>query len=121
MSYSIYVQNKTENNMDKFPYSGKAVAELKSNKYIKILLSHIVKMLNVFHHVFTSQRPLFIPKGQKSDLFIGSKELNVLNSFGYFGNDYFYLRLYKSLKVSYDTYKVSFEKSPARNRPLCRN
>lgn len=86
---------------------GKAVAELKSNKYTKILLSHIVKMLNVFHHVFTNQRPLFIPKGQKTDIFIGSKELNTLNSFGYFGNDYFYLKIYKLLKVSFDAYKVS--------------
>lgn len=92
-------------------HAGKAVAELKSNKYIKILLCHIAKMLNIFHHVFTNQKPLFIPKGQKSELFIGSKEINLLNSFGYFGNDYFYLNVYKSLKVSFDTYKVSTTKN----------
>lgn len=91
----------------KFSFAGKAVAELKSNKYIKILLSHIVKMLNVFHHVYTNQKPLFVPKGQKSDLFIGSKELQLLNSMGYFGNDYFYLNLYRTLRVSFDAYKVS--------------
>lgn len=88
-------------------HAGKAVAELKSNKYIKILLSHIVKMLNVFHHVYTNQKPLFLPKGQKSDLFIGSKELQMLNSMGYFGNDYFYLNLYRSLRVSFESFKVS--------------
>lgn len=71
-----------------------------------MLLCHIVKMLNVYHHVFTNQRPLFIPKGQKSDLFIGSKELHLLNSFGYFGNDYFYLKLHNLLKISFDAYEV---------------
>lgn len=86
---------------------GKAIAELESPKYVKELLSHIVKMLNIFHHVYTNQKPLFVPKGQKSDLFVGSKELQLLNSWSYFGNDYFYLNLYKALRISYDAYKVS--------------
>lgn len=86
---------------------GKAVADFKTNKYVKNLLNHITKMLNIFHHVYTNQKPLFVPKGQKTDLFVGSKELQLLNSWSYFGNDYFYLNLYRALRVSFDAYKVN--------------
>lgn len=56
--------------------------------------------------MFTNQPPIFIPKGQKADIFINAKEAHQLNSFGYFGNDYFYLKIYKIVKASYENYKV---------------
>lgn len=71
------------------------------------LLDHDLKLANIFHHVFSGQKPLFIPKGQKSDIFMNARELQALNSRGYFGNDYFYLKIYKIIKLMHDNYKVS--------------
>lgn len=71
------------------------------------LLIHILKLFNIFHHIVNNIRPVYIPKGQKNDLFIGTKEIQQMNSFGYFGNDFFYLKLYNLMKLSYDGYKVS--------------
>lgn len=101
----LYTGNSASvlNTDTKFP---PAIIESESHSYIQSLLYHILKILSIFHHVFTNQRPIFIPKGQKADLFINAKEAHQLNSFGYFGNDYFYLKMYKFVKVSYDNYKV---------------
>lgn len=55
----------------------------------------------------TNQRPIFVPKGQKADIFANSKELQMLNSLGYFGNDYFFLRIHKTIGIFYENYKVS--------------
>lgn len=70
------------------------------------LVEHNLKLLNIFDHIFNGQKPLFIPKGTKSDIFMNARELQALNSRGYFGNDYFYLKIYKMLKVMYDNFKV---------------
>lgn len=71
------------------------------------LLDHDLKLANIFQHIFSGQKPLFIPKGQKSDIFMNARELQALNSRGYFGNDYFYLKIYKIIKLMHDNYKVS--------------
>lgn len=72
------------------------------------LLNHIMKILNIFHHVIMNIRPVFIPQGQKNDniFFTGSKEFLTFNTFGYFGNDYFYLKIYNLIRISYNSYKV---------------
>lgn len=71
------------------------------------LVDHNLKLANIFHHVFHGQKPLFIPKGQKIDIFMNTKEVHALNSRGYFGNDYFYLKIYKMIKLMHDNFKVS--------------
>lgn len=71
------------------------------------LLGHVMKFLSIYHNVLINKRPVFIPKGQKSDLFVNSRELQLLNSYGYFGNDYFYLKLYKTLRIIHENYKVN--------------
>lgn len=71
------------------------------------LLIHIMKIFNIYQHILTNKRPLFIPKGQKSDIFANSKEIQMLNSFGYFGNDYFYLKIHKALRSIYENYKIT--------------
>lgn len=65
-----------------------------------------MKILNIFDHLFTNIKPLEIQKGQKGDLFSGSKEQQSLNKIGYFGNNNFYMKLYKCLKSAFDSYKV---------------
>lgn len=76
------------------------------SKQINTLLLHVLKLLNIFHHVFNDTRPVYIPKGQKNDIFISTKEFQLFESFGYFGNDYFYRKIYQLLRQSYDSYKV---------------
>lgn len=76
------------------------------SKQISTLLLHVLKLMNIFYHVFNNIRPLYIPKGQKNDIFISTKEFQLFESFGYFGNDYFYRRIYKLLRQSFDSYKV---------------
>lgn len=72
-----------------------------------VLLSHVMKLLSIYHNVLNNKRPNFIPKGQKTDLFVNSREQQLLNSYGYFGNDYFYLKIYKILRIIYENYKVN--------------
>lgn len=76
------------------------------------LVDHNLKLANIYHHIFSGQKPLFIPKGQKNDIFMNAKELQALNSRGYFGNDYFYLKIYKMTKLMHDNFKVSKSKPP---------
>lgn len=90
--------------------SGKLYAEHETPKYVDDLLLHIMKLLNIFHSLLTNSKPIFYPKDQKNDFFIGPKEFQMYNHLGYFGNDYFYLKLYNLIKVSYDNYKVSTKK-----------
>lgn len=71
------------------------------------LIDHNLKLANIFHHIFIGQKPLFIPKGQKNDIFMNAKELQALNSRGYFGNNYFYLKIYKMIKLMHENFKVS--------------
>lgn len=73
---------------------------------ILAVFGHIMKLLSIYHNVLNNKRPVFIPKGHKTDLFVNSKELQMLNSHGYFGNDYFYLKIYKILRIIYENYKV---------------
>lgn len=75
------------------------------------LIDHNLKLANIFQHILSGQKPLFIPKGQKNDIFMNAKELQALNSRGYFGNDYFYLKIYKMIKLMYDNFKVSGSKA----------
>lgn len=63
--------------------------------------------MNIYHTILINGKPVFYPKGQKNDFFIGPKEFQLYNHLGYFGNDYFYLKLYNLIKISYDNYKVS--------------
>lgn len=66
--------------------------------------------MNIFENLFTNTKPIIIPKGQKTDLFVGAKELQAFNKIGYYGNSQFYLKLYKNLKTAFDNYKVSISR-----------
>lgn len=75
------------------------------------LLNHEMKLLSIYHSVFIGQRPAFIPRSQKNDLFMNAKEIQLLNSRGYFGNDYFYLKIYKTIRVLHESYRVNVSNS----------
>lgn len=74
------------------------------------VLLHIVKILYLFHHVFIGLRPVFVPIGQKNDMFFtlkaSAKEVIAFNASGYFGNDYLFMKLYDSVRTSIGSYKV---------------
>lgn len=71
------------------------------------LLKHTMKIINIYYHLFTNQKPLIMAKGQKMDLFSNTKELAITQSIGYFGSEYIYMKLYQNLKSAYDNYRVS--------------
>lgn len=84
-------------------------ADDKSNQLIQPLCDHNMKILSIYHTVLQGRRPVFIPKGHKNDIFTNSKEVLLLNSRGYFGNDYFYLKIYKTVKVLSESYKINVD------------
>lgn len=71
------------------------------------LIKHTIKIINIYYHIFTNQKPLITTKNPKTDLFSNAKELVITQSIGYFGNEYVYIKLYQTLKSTFDNYKVS--------------
>ncbi|KAM7364552.1 huntingtin isoform 3-T3 [Cochliomyia hominivorax] len=71
------------------------------------LLKHTMKIINIYYHIFTNQKPLIMAKSQKVDLFSNAKELAITQSIGYFGNEHVYIKLYQTLKSAYDNYKIT--------------
>lgn len=71
------------------------------------LFKHTIKIINIYYHIFTNQKPLIMAKSQKVDLFSNAKELAAIQCIGYFGNEYVYIKLYQTLKSAYDNYKVN--------------
>lgn len=83
------------------------VSSKTENLHLNDFLGHVLKILNIFEHLFVNTKPLIIPKGHKADIFLGAKEVASMNNIGFFGNENFYLKLYEILKSSYQNYKVS--------------
>uniref|UniRef100_A0A182M0T8 Huntingtin n=1 Tax=Anopheles culicifacies TaxID=139723 RepID=A0A182M0T8_9DIPT len=73
------------------------------NKFI----IHLLKLLNIYHHVYTNATPLVINRAQKADIFMNTKELQQINCFGYFGNDHAYMKLYQQVHCSIESYRIS--------------
>lgn len=71
------------------------------------LLVHTMKIVNIYYHLFTNQKPLLFGKAQKSDLFTNARELAIVQSMGYFGAENVYIKFYNTLKSASDSYKVS--------------
>ncbi|XP_037950007.1 uncharacterized protein LOC119681023 [Teleopsis dalmanni] len=74
---------------------------------LELLLTHVLKIINIYYHLFTNQKPLLFAKVQKNDIFINAKELAIVQSVGYFGNDYVYIKLYNTLRCANDSYKIT--------------
>ncbi|CRL05136.1 CLUMA_CG018007, isoform A [Clunio marinus] len=70
-------------------------------------LLHLMRILNIFTHLLSNTKPLIVPKQKGKDIFTSSKELAIINSFGFFSNDHFYLKLYLMLKSSYESYRMT--------------
>ncbi|XP_055853501.1 uncharacterized protein LOC129917148 isoform X2 [Episyrphus balteatus] len=77
------------------------------NSFIDNILTHTMKIINIYYHLFTNQKPLLFAKVQRNDLFSNAKELAIVNSVGYFGSDYVYIKLYNILKAANDSYKMT--------------
>ncbi|XP_022211914.2 LOW QUALITY PROTEIN: uncharacterized protein LOC111067168 [Drosophila obscura] len=102
--------------------------ELKAS-HLDFLLRHSIKMLNIYYHLVTNQRPPSQPqssgggvgvggggsfKTTKSELFSlnssgggGGRDPAVLQALGYFGGDYVYMKLYNILRGANDSYKIT--------------
>uniref|UniRef100_A0A182PKS6 Huntingtin n=1 Tax=Anopheles epiroticus TaxID=199890 RepID=A0A182PKS6_9DIPT len=73
------------------------------NKFI----IHLLKLLNIYHHVYTNTVPLVVNRTQKADIFMNTKELQQINCFGYFGADHAYMKLYQQVRCSMESYRIS--------------
>ncbi|CAD6992540.1 unnamed protein product [Ceratitis capitata] len=78
------------------------------------LLVHIMKILNIYYHLITQQKPQLFVKVQKSDIFVNAKELALVQSIGYFGSDYIYIKLYNILRSANDSYKITINQESGR-------
>ncbi|XP_036323038.1 uncharacterized protein LOC118736962 isoform X2 [Rhagoletis pomonella] len=78
------------------------------------LLVHVMKILNIYYHLITQQKPLLFVKVQKGDLFANAKELTLVQSVGYFGSDYVYIKLYNILRSANDSYKITINQESGR-------
>ncbi|KAH8250152.1 hypothetical protein KR026_006018, partial [Drosophila bipectinata] len=85
--------------------------------HLDFLLRHSVKMLNIYFHLVTNQRPPTAAhsassKAPKSELFTlssGGRETPgaSLQALGYFAGDYVYMKLYNILRGANDSYKIT--------------
>ncbi|KAH8332800.1 hypothetical protein KR074_011076 [Drosophila pseudoananassae] len=85
--------------------------------HLDFLLRHSVKMLNIYFHLVTNQRPPTAAhsassKAPKSELFTlssGGREPPgaSLQALGYFAGDYVYMKLYNILRGANDSYKIT--------------
>ncbi|XP_049538102.1 huntingtin [Anopheles darlingi] len=73
------------------------------NKFI----IHLLKVLNIYHHLFSNMSPIVINRMQKADLFMNSKELQQINCFGYFGGEPIYMKLYHQVRSSLESYRIT--------------
>lgn len=84
-----------------------------STPHLDFLLRHSLKMLNIYYHLVTNQRPpsgshSASSKAPKSELFAREQPgAAALQALGYFAGDYVYMKLYNILRGANDSYKVS--------------
>uniref|UniRef100_A0A182RZC5 Huntingtin n=1 Tax=Anopheles funestus TaxID=62324 RepID=A0A182RZC5_ANOFN len=71
------------------------------------LIIHLLKLFNIYHHVYTNTTPLVINRTQKADIFMNTKELQQINCFGYFGSDHAYMKFYQQVRCSMESYRMS--------------
>ncbi|KAL5284302.1 HTT family protein [Megaselia abdita] len=84
------------------------------------LFVHCMKLLNIYCHVLSNQKPLCFIRPQvhqKNDLFtiVSAKELAIANRIGYFGNEYVYINLYNTVQTTYDVYKITINEQSGIN------
>ncbi|XP_020811155.1 LOW QUALITY PROTEIN: uncharacterized protein LOC110186345 [Drosophila serrata] len=82
--------------------------------HLDFLLRHSLKILNIYYHLVTNQRP---PSGShsassskvpKSELFTREQPgAAALQALGYFAGDYVYMKLYNILRGANDSYKIT--------------
>ncbi|XP_053685344.1 huntingtin isoform X2 [Sabethes cyaneus] len=87
--------------------SSRSATSAGDNEMMDKFIFHLLKLMNIYQHLLTNQRPVIISRAQKGDLFMNAKELQLINCFGYFGNDHFYLKLYNVLRNSFESYKIT--------------
>lgn len=86
--------------------AAKAVHEKVNHEELQFLLEHSLLMMNIFGHIVNDQKALITHLTHKADLFTSDKELHKMQMKGFFGSKAVYLRIYKSIKVTYDSYKI---------------
>ncbi|KAH8280928.1 hypothetical protein KR054_005122 [Drosophila jambulina] len=81
--------------------------------HLDFLLRHSLKMLNIYYHLVTNQRPpsgshSASSKAPKSELFARDQPgAAALQALGYFAGDYVYMKLYNILRGANDSYKIT--------------
>ncbi|XP_058457032.1 huntingtin [Malaya genurostris] len=77
------------------------------NELIDKFIFHLLKLMNIYQHLFGNVKPVVLSRAQKGDLFMNARELQLINCFGYFGADHFYLKLYSLLRSSFENWKIT--------------
>lgn len=72
---------------------------------LQFLLDHCLQLMNIFAHVVNDAKPLVTQQGQK-DLFMSDRDLQKVQMRGYFGHRPVYMRVYRALKATHDTYRI---------------
>lgn len=93
--------------------SGKAVNSIIDSLELNFIFHHVLKLLNIYFHIFTNQVPLQNDNMPKTELFINEKDLQRLAHMGHFGNSETYMKLYKILQNIHEAYKIDVDSSVA--------
>lgn len=86
--------------------AGKAAADATDAPDLTFILGHTLKLINIYVHILTNQKPIFVPPGQKTELFMSDREIQKQNQFGYFCNKAPYMKIYRIVSNVYETYKL---------------
>uniref|UniRef100_A0A2M4A9U2 Huntingtin n=1 Tax=Anopheles triannulatus TaxID=58253 RepID=A0A2M4A9U2_9DIPT len=88
-------------------FSSRSTSTAADGDTLNKFIIHILKVLNIYHHLFTNMTPIVINRMQKADLFMNSKELQQINCFGYFGGEPVYMKLYQQVRSSLESYRIT--------------
>uniref|UniRef100_A0A2M4B803 Huntingtin n=2 Tax=Anopheles marajoara TaxID=58244 RepID=A0A2M4B803_9DIPT len=88
-------------------FSSRSTATAADGDTLNKFIIHLLKVLNIYHHLFTNMAPIVINRMQKADLFMNSKELQQINCFGYFGGEPVYMKLYHQVRSSLESYRIT--------------
>ncbi|XP_050082071.1 huntingtin [Anopheles aquasalis] len=88
-------------------FSSRSTSTATDGDTLNKFIIHLLKVLNIYHHLFTNMAPIVINRMQKADLFMNSKELQQINCFGYFGGEPVYMKLYHQVRSSLESYRIT--------------
>ncbi|XP_053680458.1 huntingtin [Anopheles nili] len=87
--------------------SSRSTSHATDSELMNKFIIHLLKLLNIYHHLYGNISPLVMNRAQKTDIFMNTKELQQINCFGYFGSDHVYMKLYQQIRSSMESYRIT--------------